>query len=230
MLRSLTGTLTDAGGIVIASLLGGFIGKHMDERYKQLLIAMLGFIALAVGFQSFATYMAKSNYAVLFIIAMILGTTLGTWLDLDGHVNRLASKGSAGLARSIITECTLSCFGALPIVGSIMAATSHDFTFLFINASLDFVMVLILSAADGMGMIVCAPLIFVYQFLLILVATFARQWLTTDLITEIAMLGGLMVASSGLNLMNLKDLKTTNQIPSLLIPIIFFTCKAVFHF
>lgn len=61
MLRSLTGTLTDAGGIVIASLLGGFIGKHMDERYKQLLIAMLGFIALAVGFQSFATYMAKSN-------------------------------------------------------------------------------------------------------------------------------------------------------------------------
>ncbi|WP_295745502.1 DUF554 domain-containing protein [uncultured Limosilactobacillus sp.] len=230
MLITLTGTFTDAGGVIIAALLGSFIGKHMNDRYKQILIGMLGFIALAVGFQSFASYMSKSKYAVLFIIAMILGTTLGTWWNLDGKVNKLASKGSAGLARSIVTECTLSCFGALPIVGSIMAATSHNFTFLFVNASLDFVMVMILSAADGIGMIVCAPIIFIYQFLLILIATFARTWLTTDLITEIAMLGGLMVASSGLSLMNIKNLKTTNQIPSLLIPIIFFTCKAIFHF
>lgn len=230
MFATLKGTFTDAGGVVIAAILGSIIGKHMSNRYKQILTGILGFIALAVGFQSFASYMSKSKYAVLFIIAMILGTTLGTWWDLDGKVNKLAGKGSAGLARSIVTECTLSCFGALPIVGSIMAATSHDFTFLFVNASLDFVMVLILSAADGLGMIVCAPIIFVYQFLLILISTFARAWLTSDLITEIAMLGGLMVASSGLSLMKVKNLKTTNQIPSLLIPIAFFACKIILHF
>ena len=230
MLVSLTGTITDAVGVVIASILGSFIGKHMSDRYKGILIAMLGFIALAVGIESFCSYMPKSKYAVLFIIAMILGTVLGTWWNLDGKVNKLAGKGSEGLARSIVTECTLSCLGALPIVGAIMAATSHNFTFLFVNASLDFVMVMILAAADGIGMIVCAPIIFVYQFLIILVATFARDWLSTPFITEIAMLGGLMVASSGLSLMGIKDLKTTNHMPALLVPIVFFACKAIFHF
>lgn len=230
MLSSLTGTITDAIGICVASVLGGFIGKHMSDHYKNILIAMLGFIAFAVGFESFAQYMPKSKYAVLFIVAMIVGTVLGTWWNLDGKVNKLAGKGSAGLARSIVTEITLSCLGALPIVGSIMAATEHNFTFLFVNASLDFVMVLILAAADGMGMIICAPIIFIYQFIIILIATFARSWLSTDFITEIAMLGGLMVASSGLSLMGIKDLKTTNQMPALLVPIIFFACKAIFHF
>lgn len=230
MLVSLTGTIVDAVGIIFASILGSLIGKHMSEKYKAILIAILGFIALAVGFQSFAEYMSKSKYAVLFIVAMVLGTVLGTWWNLDGKVNKLAGKGSAGLAQSVVTEITLSCLGALPIVGSIMAATSHNFTFLFVNASLDFVMVLILAAADGIGMMICAPIIFLYQFLIILIATFAREWLSTDFITEIAMLGGLMVASSGLGLMKIKDLKTTNQMPALLVPIIFFACKGIFHF
>lgn len=230
MLVSLTGTIVDACGIVLASILGSFIGKHMSDNYKNILISILGFIALAVGIESFCEYMPKSKYAVLFIVAMILGTVLGTWWNLDGKVNKLAGKGSAGLARSIITEITLSCLGALPIVGAVMAATQHNFQFLFVNASLDFVMVLILAAADGIGMIICAPVIFVYQFLIILVATFAHQWITDPFITEIAILGGLMVASSGLSLMNIKDLKTTNQMPALLVPIIFFACKAIFHF
>ena len=230
MLVSWTGTLVDAVGVVIASILGGFIGKHMSDRYKNILLAMLGFIALSVGLESFCSYMPKSHYAVLFIIAMIVGTVLGTWWDLDGKVNSLSGKGSAGLVRSVVTELTLSCLGALPIVGCIMAATTHNFTFLFVNASLDFVMVMILAAADGMGMMICAPLIFIYQSIIIIIALFARQWLSTDLITEIAMLGGLMVASSGLSLLQLKDLKTTNQMPALLVPIIFFVCKGIFGF
>lgn len=195
-----------------------------------MLLAILGFIAFAVGFESFAEYMPKSHYAVLFIVSMVVGTTLGTWMDLEGKINGLTAGKSAGLGKSIITEIILSTLGALPIVGCIMAATNHDFTFLFINASLDFVMVLTLAAADGMGMMVCAPVIFIYQFVIILIATFARQIPTQSFITEIAILGGLMVASSGLSLMGLKDLKTSNMTPALLVPIIFFACKGIFGF
>lgn len=67
MLVSWTGTLVDAVGVIIASILGGFIGKHMSDRYKNILLAMLGFIALSVGLESFCSYMPKSHYAVLFI-------------------------------------------------------------------------------------------------------------------------------------------------------------------
>lgn len=227
--QSLTGTFVDAGGVIVASIIGGLIGKKLNERYKAVLLSILGFVAFSVGIQSFAEYMPKSHYAVLFIISMVAGTALGTWMNLEGRIDSLTAGKSAGLAKSIITEIILSTLGALPIVGCIMAATSHDFTFLYINASLDFVMVLTLAAADGMGMMACAPVIFLYQFVIILIATFARSILTQPFITEIAILGGLMVASSGLSLMNIKDLKTSNMIPALLGPIIFFACKGIFH-
>ena len=151
-------------------------------------------------------------------------------MDLEDRINGLTAGKSAGLGKSITTEVILSTLGALPIVGCIMAATSHDFTFLFVNASLDFVMVTILAAADGMGMMICAPIIFIYQFVIILVATFARGALSDPFITEIAILGGFMVAASGLSLLQLKDLKAANMMPALLIPIIFFAAKALLHF
>ena len=78
MLASLTGTFVDAGGVIIASILGSLIGKKMNDKYKGILLAILGFIAFGVGFESLAVYMPKSKYAILFIVALVLGTALGT--------------------------------------------------------------------------------------------------------------------------------------------------------
>lgn len=230
MIESLTGTFADAGGIIIASILGSFIGKKMSEDYKGILLSILGFIAFGVGFESVVVYMQKSQYAVLFIISLIVGTVLGTKWDLDGKINKLTAGNSEGLAKSIVTEVILSTLGALPIVGAIMAATSHNFTFLFVNASLDFVMVTILAAADGIGMMITAPIIFLFQFIIIIISTFARGVLTDPFITEIAILGGFMVAASGLSLLNIKDLKAANMMPALLVPILFFAVKGIFNF
>ncbi|MDN6580680.1 MAG: DUF554 domain-containing protein [Tetragenococcus koreensis] len=229
MIESLTGTFADVGGIIIASILGSFIGKKMNDGYKNILLSILGFIAFGVGFESVVVYMQKSQYAVLFIISLVVGTALGTWWNLDGKINSLTAGKSEGLSKSIVTEVILSTLGALPIVGAIMAATSHNFTFLFVNASLDFVMVTILAAADGIGMMITAPIIFLFQFIIIVIATFARGALSDSLITEIAILGGFMVAASGLSLLNIKDLKAANMMPALLIPIIFFAVKGIFN-
>lgn len=230
MIESLTGTFIDAGGVIIASILGSLIGKKMNDSFKGILLSILGFIAFGVGFESVVVYMQKSQYAVLFIISLVVGTALGTWWDLDGKINKLTAGKSEGLGKSIVTEVILSTLGALPIVGAIMAATSHNFTFLFVNASLDFVMVTILAAADGMGMMITAPIIFLFQFVIIVIATFAREILTDPFITEIAILGGFMVAASGLSLLNIKDLKAANMMPALLISILFFAVKGIFNF
>ncbi|MGR3741403.1 DUF554 family protein [Companilactobacillus sp. DQM5] len=205
MIQSLTGTFADVGGIVIDSILGNLIGKKMNGSYKDILLSILGFIAFGVGFESVVVYMQKSQYAVSFIISLVLGTVLVTWWDLEGKINKLTAGKSEGLSKSIVTEVILSTLGALPIVGAIMAATSHNFTFLFVNSSLDFVMVIILAAADGIGIMITAPIIFLFQFLIILISTFARGWLSDPFITEIAILGGFMVAASGLSL--LKSIK-----------------------
>ena len=47
------------------------------------------------------------------------------------------------------------------------------------------------------------------------------------MINEMAIVGGLLIIASGLSLLKLKDCKTLNYIPALLIPPIWFLVKAL---
>jgi uncharacterized membrane protein YqgA involved in biofilm formation len=44
---------------------------------------------------------------------------------------------------------------------------------------------------------------------------------------ELLIVGGLLITGSGLALLNLKDCKTLNLIPSLLVPVIWFLLKGL---
>ena len=53
-------------------------------------------------------------------------------------------------------------------------------------------------------------------------------FLTADLLTEISVLGGILIFSSGLSILKIKDCKTMNMLPSLLIPPLYFLLKGMF--
>ncbi|MBR7093929.1 MAG: DUF554 family protein, partial [Prevotella sp.] len=41
--------------------------------------------------------------------------------------------------------------------------------------------------------------------------------------------GGLLITASGLSLLRLKDCKTLNMLPTLLVPVLWFVIKALFN-
>ncbi len=45
--------------------------------------------------------------------------------------------------------------------------------------------------------------------------------MTADMMTELSVVGGFLIASSGLSILNIKDCKTMNMLPSLVIPVVF---------
>ena len=45
---------------------------------------------------------------------------------------------------------------------------------------------------------------------------------------ELLIVGGLMIVASGLSLLKLKDCKTLNMLPALLVPIVWFAAKSLF--
>ena len=47
------------------------------------------------------------------------------------------------------------------------------------------------------------------------------------LMAELLIIGGLLITASGLSLLNIKDCKTLNLLPSLLIPILWFLIMSV---
>ena len=47
------------------------------------------------------------------------------------------------------------------------------------------------------------------------------------LMAELLIVGGLLITGSGLSLLNLKDCKTLNLLPALLVPIIWFLIRSI---
>ncbi|MBQ2837239.1 MAG: DUF554 family protein, partial [Peptococcaceae bacterium] len=53
-------------------------------------------------------------------------------------------------------------------------------------------------------------------------------FLSPELMTEISIIGGILIASSGIGILGLKDCKTLNMLPALLVPPIWFVVKGLF--
>ena len=227
----MTGTLVNTGCIIAGSLIGSLLKKGLRDKYKTVLYQAMGLASLALGANTFVQNMPKSEFPVLFILSIALGGIAGTALDLDGRAKRLIEKrGGAGLANGLISACLLFCVGTFSIVGPILSATTGDNTFLYTNATLDLVTSMVFATTYGIGIIFSAAVLFCWQGCFYLIGRFAASTplLEGTLIPELSIVGGLLILSSGLSLLQIKDCRTLNYIPALLVPVFWFLLKPLF--
>ena len=174
-----------------------------------------------------------SEYPVLFIISLAIGGVVGTAIDIDGRFKRLIDrmKRDSGdgkrLADGLATAILLYCIGPLSMLGPVISALKGDHTFLFTNATLDFVSSMVFASTYGFGMVLAAPVLFCWQGMFWLVAHISSTAVSDALMAELLIVGGLLITGSGLALLNLKDCKTLNLLPSLLVPVIWFLLKGL---
>jgi hypothetical protein len=225
------GTLVNTGCIIIGSVVGSLIKKGLGDKYQKVLYYAMGLASMALGFNTFVQNMPKSEFPVLFILSLALGGILGTVLNLDGRTKAsIAKRGGEGLASGLITACLLFCVGTFSIVGPILSATTGDNTFLFTNATLDLVTSMVFAATYGIGIIFSAAVLFCWQsfFYLLAKLLMGTTLLEGTLINELSIVGGVLIVSSGLSLLQIKDCKTLNYLPALLVPVLWFLIKGLF--
>jgi uncharacterized membrane protein YqgA involved in biofilm formation len=177
---------------------------------------------------------------VLFIVSIAVGGVVGTALDIDGRFKRLvdkfgkhpsgqdAPKSNARLADGLATAILLYCIGPLSMLGPVISALKGDNTFLYTNATLDFVSSTIFASTYGLGMMLAAPVLFCWQGMFYLVAQLSSSAVSDALMAELLIVGGLLITGSGLSLLQLKDCKTLNLLPALLVPVVWFLLKSLF--
>lgn len=217
------GTLINTGTIIAGSIIGSFLKKGIKQEYSTALFNALGLACLALGFNATITRMNDSEYPVLFIISLAFGTLIGTIMKLDKRLNKaLSGKKNTGLAEGLTTASLLYCIGTLSIVGPMMSALYNDNTFLYTNATLDFVTSIVLSATYGFGMIWAAAILFVWQGSIYFMTEMFGNILSESLIREISIVGGALIVCTGLSILKIKDCKTVNMLPALLIPALYF--------
>ena len=102
-----------------------------------------------------------------------------------------------------------------------------DNTFLYTNATLDLVTSTVFASTYGIWMILAAPVLFCWQGMFYLVAKLSSTAISETLMAELLIVGGLMIVASGLSLLKLKDCKTLNMLPALLVPVLWFLVRGL---
>lgn len=214
------GTLVNTGTIIVGSLIGGLFKRFMSERVNNALFIAMGLAAFGLGINAVVQNMPNSQFPVLFIASLALGGAIGTIIDIDGRVSKLTSKRADGgkLGQGIITGCLLFCIGTLSILGPVQSALYQDHTFLFTNATLDLVTAMVLASTYGVGMALASVILFCWQGSIYGLTMLIGNFITDQMMCELSIVGGFLIAMSGLGILEIKDCKTLNFLPALLIP------------
>lgn len=214
------GTLVNAGTILVGSAVGSTLKRGIGEKYKAVMMDAMGLAATALGINSIVGAMPQSRYPVLFIVSLALGGLMGTRLSLDTAFERAVAKITRGsdLARGLSTAILLFCAGTLSILGPMQSALQGDHTFLFTNAILDGITSTVLASTFGFGIAIAAAVLFCWQGAIYLLAGVIEPYITDALMTEISLVGGVLILASGLGILGIKQIKTMNLLPALLVP------------
>lgn len=228
------GTIVNTACIIVGTIVGTVLHRGIKEKYKTTLYTGLGLASLAIGLNATLSHFAQSRYPVLFIVSIAIGGIVGTRLDLDGRFRRAVNRHSSAangndLAQGLSTAILLYCIGPLSMLGPVISALKGDNTFLYTNATLDTVSATVFASTYGIGMLLAAPVLFCWQGLFYAVATVSSSAISEALMAELLIIGGLLITASGLSLLDLKDCKTLNLLPSLLVPVLWFLAMVLVH-
>ena len=233
--ETMIGTIVNTATIIVGGIIGALLHRGIKEKYKEVLYTGLGLASLAIGLNATISHFSQSEYPVLFIVSLAIGGVVGTAIDIDGRFKRVVDKFSKQsdskknrLADGLATAILLYCIGPLSMLGPVISALKGDHTFLFTNATLDFVSSMVFASTYGIGMILAAPVLFCWQGMFWLVAHISSSAISDALMAELLIVGGLLITGSGLSLLQLKDCRTLNLLPALLVPVIWFLLRSFF--
>jgi len=221
-------TIVNCIAIVAGSLVGILFSRKITDEISDVISAAAGIVTLVIGFQ-----MAFATENVIYVaLSLIVGGIVGTWWDIDGKIlaighllqRRFAknpgSDGGNRFSYAFLNASVLFCVGAMAIVGSFKAGTEGDFTIIYTKSVLDGFMSIVFGAAMGIGTAFSALSILVYQGALTLLSSLVKPWVSTRMIHELTGIGGAFVIMIGINLLNIRKLKTANYLPGLAVIVI----------
>lgn len=219
----MVGTLVNVGAIIVGSAIGAIFHSGVGERYQAVLYNAIGLCTIALGVNAVCQNLPHSSYPVLFILCVAVGGLIGTRLRLQERANALVERrAGATLAEGLTTAVLLYCIGTFSMVGPINSVLLGDNTYLFTNATLDFVSSIIFATTYGFGIVLAGAVLFCWQGAIYVLALAGRDLLSMELIGEISSVGGVLIVSTGLQLLKLKNCKTLNLLPALFLPPVFF--------
>lgn len=219
------GVFVNVIAIIIGSSFGLLMKKGISKRVSEAMMKGLGLCTLYIGWSG----ALKGSETLVLIISIAIGIVMGEGIDLDAKLNGFAETleakfrkgdGKVSIAEGFVAASLLFCVGAMTVVGSMRAGLSGDYEMLFTKSVLDFISSMVFASTLGIGVMLSALFVFVFQGSIVLLAQIVAPFLTDAVVAEITCVGSVLIFALGLNIVGVTKIKVLNYLPALFLPIV----------
>ncbi len=232
------GMLANTAAIIVGGALGLLLKNGLQEKYKNILSNATALAVFFVGAAAAVEQMMKPQASpILFIVSLTVGGFVGEWVAIESKMESLGQwmqlklqrgDNSPDIVQGFVSGTLVFCVGTMAILGAIESGVSGDNSILYDKSMLDGVIALVMATSLGAGVIVSAASLFVYEAVLLLLAGWISPFFTADMLREVSLVGGIIIAAIGLNLLKVTKMRVGNFLPAVLIPIIYYAVLLVF--
>lgn len=228
------GTIINMAAIVAGGAVGLLGGKWLTERLQDMLLRTMGVCVMMVGIAGTMEQMLSvqggklvASGTMMLVISMALGCLLGELLDLDGRMERFGlwlrrksgNEGDNRFLDAFITATMTVCIGAMAIVGAVQDGIYGDYTILAAKALMDFVIILVMASSMGKGCLFSAIPVGVLQGSVTLLARLVEPLLTAGALSNLSLVGSVLIFCVGLNLIWKGTIRVANLLPALVVAV-----------
>jgi len=230
------GTIINVVCIIAGGIIGLFTGNFFKEEQQDAITKACGisvlFIAMAGAMEEMLTIqqnIISSGKAMLIVLCLAIGTIIGELIGIENGFEKFGewlkvktgNSKDANFVNAFVTASLTVCIGAMAIVGSIQDGISGDHATLFAKALLDLILVAMISASMGKGAVFSAIPVAILQGMVTILATFIAPIMTDAAISNITLVGNVLIVCVGVNLIWPKTVRVANMLPALIIAVVF---------
>lgn len=215
--------------LIIAGSVVGRIFKNIPESMKSTVLSIIG---LAVALLGIKMGFESDNFIIM-VVSLVVGTVIGEWLDLDLQMNRLGQwveslfskkrtdNNQISIAEGFVTASLIFVVGSMAVIGALDSGLRNDHNVLITKGLIDGFTSIILASTLGIGVLLSAVPVFLYQGIIALFAGVISSFIPDEalqmFIKEMTAVGGVMILAIGLNIAGLAKIKAANLLPGIVV-------------
>ena len=228
------GTIINVGAIIVGGIGGLFLGRSVKVRYQDILMISVGICVMMLGIGGTMEKMLSiengaltSGGSMMMIITMAVGALIGEWMDIEGKMEQFGiwlkqktgSSGDHAFVDAFVTTSLTVCIGAMAIVGSIQDGIYGDYSILAAKAILDLIIVFVMTVSMGKGCVFSAIPVGIFQGVITFLARLVEPLMTEAALSNLSLVGSIMIFCVGLNLVFGKKVKVANFLPAIVLAV-----------
>lgn len=231
-----TGTIVNVLAVLAGGSVGLFLKNGLKERYQQIMMQALGLCTIFIGISGALKGMfrvvgsfVEIRGSMLMIVSLVIGSLAGEWMNIEERMEgfgtwlkkRFGGREDSLFVDGFVASSLTICIGAMAIVGALQDGLIGDASMLYAKAVLDGIILIVFASAYGKGALFSAIPVGMWQGVITLFARTLEPLLTEQIISDMSMVGNILIFCVGVNLAFEKKFRVGNMLPSLIVVVVY---------